>query len=178
MFEYKSELPGDQYIRELKRTIYNCYKYTVFNSGEIICTVLTSPKVTLIYYENRSIRVERKTKLFTKTHYLFYDLLAGEHLGSFKYPDWQSGWKTRCSVELNNGTVFSFVENKAHKSFLKPSTWGRYCFEMSNSKNQIIYTGNRKSGSITFNNAPAILPIALGFFIIDDKFRTDEETSG
>jgi hypothetical protein len=178
MLQYKSEYLRDPYIKDLKHSLYACYKYEIVDSTEKLTTIYSSESITLIYCSGLLLRVERNRRLFAKPHHLIYNNTSGKQLGVFEFPNWQSAAKTRCILRLNTGQVYSFIQNNDHRRLLKPSTWGRYCFEMTNSENRIVYDGNRKAGSITCVDATEIMPMALGFFIIDDKFRTSEETAG
>ncbi|OQP47727.1 hypothetical protein A4R26_31860 [Niastella populi] len=178
MLQYKSEYLRDPYIKDLKHSLYACYKYEIVDVNENITTVYASESITLVYFLDMIIRVERNRRLFAKPHHVIYDNASKEQLGVFEFPNWQSANKTRCILRLNTGKVYSFIQNNNHRRLLKPSTWSRYCFEMTNSENWITYDGNRKMGSITSPDESEIMPIALGFFIIDDKFRSSEESSG
>ena len=178
MLHYKSEYLRDPYITDLKHSLYACYKYEIVDTGEIISSVCASKATTLIYFSDLQLRIERNRRLFTKPYHFMYDHKSGEQLGVFEFPNWQSASKARCILRLNNGQVYSFIQNNEHRRLLKPSTWGRYCFEMTNSENWINYEGNRNTGSITCADETDVMSIALGFFIIDDKFRTSEETAG
>jgi hypothetical protein len=178
MLQYKSEYLRDPYIKGLNRRLHACYKYEIVDANENVSTVYTSDSITLVYCSNMLIRVERNRRMFSKPHHLIYDNTSDEQLGVFEFPEWQNAATTSCILRLNTGKVYSFIENKDHKRFFKPSTWGRYRFEMTNSENCIIYDGDRETGSITSSDKAEIIPIALGFFIIDDKFRSSEETAG
>jgi hypothetical protein len=178
MLQYKSEYLRDPYIKDLKYSLYACYKYEIFDASENISSVYASQSMTLVYCSDMQLRVERTRRLFAKPHHFIYNNKNGEQLGVFEFPNWQSAAKTRCILRLNAGQVYSFIQNNDHRRLLKPATWGRYCFEMTNSEHWITYDGNRKTGSITSADETDIMSIALGFFIIDDKFRTSEETAG
>lgn len=178
MLQYKSEYLRDPYIKDLKHSLYTCYKYEIINTKGDVAKVYASESITLIYSSDMLLRIERNRRLFAKPHHLIYDNTTGQQFGVFEFPDWQNANKTRCTMRLNNGKVYSFLQNNDHRRLLKPSTWSRYCFEMTNSENLITYDGDRKAGSITCVDKTEITPIALGFFIIDDKFRTSEETAG
>ncbi len=178
MLQYKSEYLRDPYIKDLKHSLYACYKYEIENIEGNVATIYASESITLIYCSDMLLRVERNRRLFAKPHHFIYDTTSEQQLGVFEFPDWQNANKTRCIMRLNAGKVYSFVQNNDHRRLLKPSTCSRYCFEMTNSENSITYEGNRNAGSITCMDETEITPIALGFFIIDDKFRTSEETTG
>jgi hypothetical protein len=178
MLQYKSEYLRDPYIKDLKHSLYACYKYEIAGTAENITSVYASESITLIYCSGMLLRVERNRRLFAKPHHFIYNNTTGEQLGVFEFPNWQRPNKTRCILRLNTGRVYSFVQSNEHLRLLKPSTWGRFCFEMTNSDNWITYEGDRKKGTITCADENELMPIALGFFIIDHKFRTSEETAG
>jgi hypothetical protein len=178
MLQYKSEFLRDPYIKDLKRSLYTCYKYQILESDKIVSTVYASESMTLVYCSDMQLRIERNRRLFARPHHFIYDNKSQEQLGVIEFPNWQSAAKTRCIIKMNTGPVYSFVENNEHRRLLKPSTWGRYCFEMTNSENRITFDGSRKMGVINCVDESHFIFIALGFFIIDNKFRISEETAG
>jgi len=176
MLQYKSEYFKDYYVKNLKYSLFACYKYEIVDIKGNVVTIYTSESVTLVCYSDIVLRIERNRRLFSKPHHYIYDNKSKEQLGVFEFPNWQSANKTQCTLHLNTGEVYSFLQNNDHKRLLKPSTWNRFIFEMTNSNNLISYDGNRKSGSITCTNEANIMLIALGLFIIDEKFRIYDET--
>jgi hypothetical protein len=178
MLQYKSEYFRDVFMKELDHRLYNCYRYEIVNGNESVSTIYASQDSTLIYFGERLLMVQRNRRIFAKPNHLFYDYKTGAQLGMVEFPNWQSAFRARCTLRLNSGQVYSFLENRNHKRWFKPSTWKLDCFEMSNSETMITYFGSRINGSIECNKMESLIPISLGFFIIDHEFRSLEESSG
>ena len=156
----------------------NCSEYILTNNERVIGKVLTSDKFALLNYENQTLIIKRVKFYFKQKKYSIDCCKTGQTFGKLEFLD-----SYECIVSLNKGSTYFFHENRANKKLLNPTTWFNFEHHLTDSVDDICYSGNKplnglSKGIIETTNEQLLLPTLVGLFILDEFMRTFQENSG
>ena len=156
----------------------NSCEYSIKKNELPVGRVLTCDKLALVYYENQSLIINRNKFYFKQKKYSIECCKTGETFGNLEFLD-----SYECIVSLTKGSCYFFHRNTAKKRFLNPSSWFTFEHHLTDSVDDICYSGNRplnglSKGIIETTNEQLLLPTLIGLFILDEFGRTFQENSG
>ncbi|MFT3827476.1 MAG: hypothetical protein QM731_26375 [Chitinophagaceae bacterium] len=181
MFTFQKEFHLYVRFKNLPLTMDRCFLYDIKKDDNTICKLYTGKYESFMEYNNQKYRIEKKMKIFKKDRYLIFNYLNNDSIGYYEFADNQWFGKTACTMYLNGRKPFHFIQNDAHKNIFKKSTWNSYRFDMTDSVDDAHYlgkfTGSKTKGEIYTTNETDLLPVFLGLFMAEEKFRLIMEKS-
>ena len=164
------------YLKPLRQT-FDCLHYCIKRDSDLIFDLFSTPDITLISLPTGLLRIERRRKLFRKTQYYIYDHPTNCSIGTLEFLDRRSANKTCCIVTFANNSTYKLEQNNSISNIFRPKTWNQYLFEMHDYNDAFVtYSGTKTNGTITSNNLERPSMIAVGMYIIDEKFRIISES--
>ena len=178
MFNFSCNSVADITYRLPDKIGTNCCEYSVTKNELPLGRVLTCDKFALVFFEDQSLIINRVKFYFKQKKYSIESYKSGETFGSLEFLD-----SYECIVSLNQGSSYFFHENRANKKLLNPTTWFNFEHHLTDSVDDICYSGNKplnglSKGIIETTNEQLLLPTLIGLFILDEFLRTFQENSG
>lgn len=173
MFTYEKKQIGRIFLKELNRIVDPCDLYEIKKEEKLVASLYSSAELSLAVLPDRVFRIDREQKFFQKRRYRMFDRY-NELVALFEFPLGQPS--ADGAVYFKDGPVYSLIEKTDHRRLLKVHTWGLYRFDMSDSEILISFFGTRLQGHILPDNEAHLVPIISGMFIVDEKFRRQDES--
>ena len=178
MFEFSSIDIADITLRLPDKIGTNCCEYSLTNNELVVGKVLTCDKFALLSYQKQTLIINRVKFYFRQKKYSIECCKTAETFGTLEFLD-----SYECIVSLNMGSTYFFHKNVAPKKLLSPLTWASFEHHLTDSTEDICYSGKKQlnrttQGIIKSTNEQLLLPTLTGIFILDEFIRTFHENSG
>ena len=180
-------------INETRKVIKNCKLYNILTSGNQIGRFYSGDNYSFAEFEEQKIRIDSEKHFFTNSEYKIYNQYTGDIIGNFEIPNGGIGRTGMTSMlYLSNGDKYRWTENKDHRNIIRPSTLSIYKFDFVSITHSIIYYGKMTpdialsyvnpnqifEGEIQTSDDRRLMPIIMGIYIMEEKFRRQEQDLG
>ena len=179
IIEVKGTKIGDQYLQMEKVWLLACNSYQFLKDNKPFATLVSgtlhsNKRYTVIEMGEATFTIKVEGSFF-RPDYVLYKQPAQEEIGFFRFGTELFGIITGTLTTTQN---FLFKQIRVWQLF-KPATWKRRKYMLSNQGTAIEYTGAFQSdafnGIIQMNGSEKYLEAIVGIFVIDEKYRLDQE---
>lgn len=181
IIEVKGTDIGDQYLQTEKVSLLVCHSYQFLKDNKPFATLVSgtshsSKRYAVIEMGETTFTIKVEGSFF-RPDYVLYKQPAQEEIGFFRFGTELFGIITGTLTTTQN---FLFKQVSVWQLF-KRSTWNMRKYILSNQDTSIEYTGAFQSdvfnGIIQMNGSEKYLEVIVGVFVIDEKYRLDQERS-
>ena len=179
IIEVKGTDIGDQYLQSEKASLLACHSYQFLKDNKPFATLFTGTS----HSNNRYVVIEmgetvltiKDESAFFRYEYVLFEQQTKEEVGYFRFGSELFGI---ISGSLTTTENFQFKQVSEWQLF-KPSTWEMRKYNLSNHGNSIeymgVFNGAAFNGFINMNGSEKYLEAIVGIFVIDEKYRLDQE---
>ena len=180
-------------IVETGKTIAACKLYNIYQGGERLARFYSGGNYSFAEFAEQKIRINTDNGIRRGEYHFVYNQYTKEQIGYFIIPVWRIHLAdVPTKLRLADGQHYTWTENTAHRSILKPITRSTYRFDFLSPHHSIVYYGKMIpnvsanfvnpnqvfTGEIQTTNDQLLLPIVLGIYIMEEKFRSMEQEIG
>ena len=169
------------YLQTEKASLLACHSYQFLINNEPFARLVTgtlhsTKRYAVIEMGETSFTIKVEGSFF-RPDYVLYKQPIQEEIGFFRFGTELFGIITGTLTTTQN---FLFKQIRVWELF-KPATWKMRKYCLSNQGTAIEYTGafhgDAFNGIIQMNGSEKYLEAILGVFVIDEKYRLDQETT-
>jgi len=180
-------------IHETGKIIKNCKLYNISESNNRVGRFYSGDNYSFAEIGEQKIRIDAEKHFFRDSEYKIHDQYTGDIIGHFEIPNGGIGRTGMRSILcLSNGDKYYWTQNNDHRNILKPKTLSKYRFDLVSNDHSIIYYGKMTpdialsyvnpdqifEGEIQSTDYKLLLPIITGIYIMEEKFRRQEQDPG
>jgi hypothetical protein len=189
MLTFRRTFIEDILIKETGKILKNCKLYVISNDTKIAGRFYSGDNFSFIESEEQKIRIDSNRHFFKPSIYHFYEQYNNSFLGRFEIPN-DNGFG-QGKLHIAEGETYQWIENRDHRWILNASTWNLYRFDLISVSHNIVYYGKMTpgvgnqicpeqifEGEIQSTNDTLLLPILVGIYIMEEKFRRIEQDPG
>jgi len=192
MLTFHRKFIEDILIKETGKIIKNCKLYNVLNGDTKVGLFYSGDNYSFVDFNEQKIRIDQNKRFFKRSEYTFLNQYTRELLGHFEIPNGVYLGEMNSKLHLLDGPTYQWTQNYSQERPFRSRASNIYSFDLVSKEHNIVYYGKMTpdiavnyinpdqvfDGEIQSTDESLLLPILIGIYIMEEKFRRKEQDLG